>query len=329
MLTLMDMMALSSITPLDKAVMYTIVKASPLAERIPFEEVGDLQITTLEARDLPAPSYGPLNPTSVPVVSVSWQNRSQTLKLIRDKIPIDQQLVGNASSFVNIETAAIEQYTKGVAYELARLFLRGDPGSNPDQPAGLEYLFLTDSRLSNGTTNPATQKQVVDAANQNSDMTVAADQLKLVNGLHTLMSLVEGGADIFITNRQVYLKIGEALRAQRLFSQVKDQFGRFITTFGDGGPMIIDAGYTASGAKARGTQVIPTGTSQDDIITDAVIAVKFGKTLLTGLQKGPLQTKQYPVDGNSFPNRITTFEWAHSPCAVVNPFSTALLRRAA
>ena len=329
-ITLADLLQLSTISQLEKSVIFTILDASPFAQLLPFEDIGDLQVVVHEARDLPTPTHSPLNPSSITVVNVAWQQRTETLRMIRDKIPIDRQLLNNKSALFNLEAESIRLYSEAVAYELVRVAFRGDPATTVDEPPGLEYKFLTDGRLSDGTAAPSTQKQVVDGNNQNGDMTASADRLKLINGMHELASLIAGGMpDVFVTNRETILAMGEALRAERMFAVTKDMFGRRVMTFGEGGPPIIDAGDTVAGAKDRSTQVLPTSTSANDLISDSVYAIKFGKTMCTGLQKGSLDVQRHGENSADWPNKITTFEWVYNPIVITNFSAVAVLRRAA
>ncbi len=327
-LTLADMAQLSTVTPFTQAVLYSILSASPLAARLPFEETGDLQTLVMEATGLPTPSHRPINPSSVTIATAKFGQRTETLKIMSDKIPVDRQLLNNRSSHVNPKTAAMEQYTKAVAYELVDQYVNGSPATDPDEPGGLAYRFQTDTRISDGTATPSTQLQVIDANDQNRDMTSAAEQQDLLNDIHELMSLIDGGnPDILLTNRQGWLNIGIAARAQRMMAVTRDFFGRAVQTFGEGGPVVIDAGYPPASVITRGTQVIPTSTTANDITSDAIFAIKFGPTLSGGLQKGTPEAMDFAENSADFPNVVGAYEWVYG-FHLTNPFSVALLRRA-
>lgn len=331
-MTFAQMANLATLSPLSKAVIYSVLSPSPLLQKIPFDDVGDLQTLVMEATGFPVPSHRAINPTAITVVNAEFSQRTEQLKIMSDQIRIDRQLLNNKSSHVNPRTAAIEQYTKAVAYETVRSYVRGSPAVNPDEPAGLEYRFTIDPRISDGTAAPATQLQVVDAGvdAQAMDVTVAAEQEKMINDTHNALSLVDGGnAEIMLLNRQTWLNYGSVTRSQRIFRTDKDMFGRSVMTFGDGGPALIDAGYTPAGAFDRSVQIIPNdgaAGSTNDIITDACFFIKFASNMHGGLQKMAPETIDLNTDAGSFPNITYAFEWVYG-FHLTNPFSVVLGRR--
>jgi len=328
-MTLPEMLNLSTLTPLTKGVVYSIVRESPLARSIPFQDIGDLSVLMIENQGLPTPGHRAINPTSISEKKVPFGQRSETLKIMSDKITVDRQLLNNRSSHVNPMAASIEGYSKAVAYELVNQLINGDPFTNTDEPAGLVYRFKNDGRLSDGSNNPATQKRVVDANNTSPDFTTAADRNKLFNAIHEAFSIMDGGApDIMVTNRQVILGLSSAARnAGTLFSQSRDQYDRPLTTFQ--GVPIVDAGVKPVGALSLATanQILPTGTT-DDLVTDAIYLFKWGPTMFTGIQKQMMETIRFPEDAGTFPLNTVAFEWAYG-FHLVNPFSVAVIRRAA
>ena len=323
-MTFAEMANLSTLTPLSQRVIYSVLAPSPLLQSLPFEDVGDLQVLLMEATGIPTPNHRAINPIAITIQTAQFGQRTEQLKIMSDQIRIDRQLLNNKSTHVNPRTAAIEQYTKGVAYETNNMFVRGSPAVNPDQPAGIEYRYLTDARISDGSLAPATQLQVFDANDQNKGVTDADDRA-MINDAHEVMSLIDGmNPDILLTNRQVWLRFGVAARNQRMFDTTKDMFGRAVMNFA--GASIIDAGYTAAGAFNRTPQIIPTGTSANDLITDSVFAIKWGNTMIGGLQKMAPETIDLTQDASTFPNVSYAFEWVYG-FHLTNPFAIALGRR--
>ena len=230
-MTFAEMANLSTLTPLSQRVIYSVLAPSPLLQTLPFEDVGDLQVLLMEATGIPTPNHRAINPIAITIQTAQFGQRTEQLKIMSDQIRIDRQLLNNKSTHVNPRTAAIEQYTKGVAYETNNMFVRGSPAVNPDQPAGIEYRYLTDARISDGSLAPATQLQVFDANDQNKGVTDADDRA-MINDAHEVMSLIDGmNPDILLTNRQVWLRFGVAARNQRMFDTTKDMFGRAVMNF--------------------------------------------------------------------------------------------------
>lgn len=320
---------LTVVSPLTQRVAYVIARESPVARAIPFEDVGDLSVMLIENQGLPTPAHRPLNPSSISEKTVPFGQRRETLKILSDKVQVDRQFRNNRSAIVDPLAASVEGYTKAVAYEIVNQFINGDPDVTIDEPAGLAWRFEHDARLGDGTTSPATGVRVVDANNQNADMTTAAARNKLFNSLHEALGIMDGGmADLMITNRQVLLGLSEAARnAGTLFQQTRDQYDRPLNLFN--GIPIVDAGVKPAGVLDLTSQILPTSTSADDLVSDAIYLVKWGPQMLTGIQKGPLETIRFDPDkdASSFPNHIVAFEWVYG-FHVVNPYSVAIIRRA-
>lgn len=328
-MTLADMAQLSTLQPWTQRILYSILMPSPLASRIPFDDVGDIRTMVMEIRQLPTVHHRPLNPPSVNVASASFGQRVESLSIISDKIGVDRQALGNKSSHVDPMAAEVEAYTKAVAYEMCNMYINGDPVANPDQPGGLVYRFLTDLRLSDGSAAPATQKQVIDANKQDRDFATAGETHAFLDDIHALLSLIDGGnPDVLITNRQGILAFGKAARRERLFRTDRDQFGRGVDIFGEpgSGVPVIDAGYTGAGAFTRGTQVIPTSTSANDLVSDSIFAVKFGQTQSGGLQKRPPESQKFAENSADWPRVVGSYEHVYG-FQVTNPFSVAVYRR--
>lgn len=322
-LTLADMAQLSTLAPMTRAIVYAILSRSQLFDRLPFDDVGDINTMVMEARSLPTPDHRALNAASA-VATVKFGQRVESLKTISNKIPIDRQLLNNKSSHVNPRVAAMDQYARAVAYEMVNQFVNGDPFVNADQPGGLIYRFKNDLRLSDGSSAPATQKQVVDANSQNLDLTVAANRLAFLNNVHEMVSLIDGGnPDILLGNRQALLAFGKAARGERQLRTDRDMFGRRVEMWED--IPIIDAGYTPAGAIDRSVQVIPTSTTADDF-SDAIFAIKFGTMEMGGLQKQAPETIEFAENSADFPNLVGAYEHVYG-WHFTNPFAVACLRR--
>jgi hypothetical protein len=323
---------LTTISPLTQRVAYVIARESPVARAIPYEDVGDLSVMMVENQGLPTPAHRALNPASITEKTVPFGQRRETLKIMSDKVQVDRQFRNNRSSIVDPLAATIEGYSKAVAYENVSQFINGDPSVTVNEPAGLAWRFKNDLRLSDGSLNPATQKRVVDANNTNPDFTSAAARNKLFNAIHEALSIMDGGTcDLMITNRQVILGLSEAARnAGTLFQQTRDQYDRPLNLFG--GIPIVDAGVKPAGVLdlATAQQVLPTSTTADDLVSDAIYLIKWGPTMLTGIQKGPLETIRFAPDKDSsaFPNHVVAFEWVYG-FHLVNPYAIAVIRRAA
>lgn len=329
MLTMADMANLGTLTPFQKVVIYSMLANSQLFDLLPFDDTGDLNVMVMEATGLPTPDHRPINPTTVNVARAQFGQRPEALKIISNRITVDRQQLNNRSSHVDPRTSAIEQYMKSLAYQIVNMFINGNPVINPDEPGGLSFRFLTDTRLSDGTPNPATQLQVIDANDINRDLTIAANRQDFLNDIHELISLIDGGnPDVLITNRQGWLRVGIATRGERMFSTSKDMFGRQVQRFGDDGPIIIDSGYPPSAVFTRATLVQPFVTAGgDDLVSNSIYAVKFGTSQVGALQKIPPEVIEFAENSADFPLVVAAYEWVYG-FHVTNPFATALLRRA-
>lgn len=319
------------VSPLTKGVIYTIVRESPLMQKIPFKDIGDIQLMMFEADDLPVPGYRALNSSTVNEVSATLARRTETLKVLSNKIVVDRQFRDNKSNVVDPVAFQMEAYSKAIAYEVVDKFFNGDPDTNPDEPAGLIYRFRVDHRLSDGSPSPGTQRRVIDANNFGGDMTTANARAKLWDALHSAFSIMDGGtADCIVTNRQGVLAITAAARygtGVGGFNVTQDAFGRKVMEFM--GIPILDAGVKAAGAKdlAVSQQVIPYETgSQTNPWSNTIWVLKFGDTMLTGVQKRALEViRKDPQVTHPFIE--VWFEWVYG-FHLFSPFSVVAIRRA-
>lgn len=324
-MTLTQYLEGTQLNPITKGVIYTMVKASPVASRLPFETIGDIQLMMYEADEVPVPSHRALNSSTVTEVSASMTRRTETLKIIANTIKVDRQLTDNKSAVIDPIAFQVEAYSKGVAYELVNMLFWGDPDSNPDQPAGLVYRFLTDPRLSDGSPAPGTQKRVIDANNLNADMTLAASRAKFWDALHQAFSIMPEMPDVIITNRQGRLAFASAARygaGSGGYSVDRDNFDRIVERFM--GVPILDAGVTAAGARDLDTtkQIIPTTGNW----ANSIWLLKFGVEWFTGIQKRPLEVIRKDPR-HTVPFVEVYFEWAYG-FHLFNPFSVVVIRRA-
>lgn len=324
-MTYAEYMNLATVQPLDQRVMYAIVRESPIARAVPFQDIGDMSIMLLENAGLPTPGYRPINPTSISEKKVPFNQRTETLKILSDKLVVDRQLLDNKSSYQNPLSASLEGYSRAVGYQIVDSFINGDPAVNVDEPAGLVYRFQNDPRLSDGSAAPATQKQVIDANLNGADFTVAANANALIDSFHLALDLLDGGtADAIITNRQTRQNLRKAVLGQKWFDTAKDQFGRTVMSFN--GIPVLDAGVKPAGVTDRAVaqQIIGNGAGNWD---DAVYFVQFGTNAVHGLQKRAMETKKFEPDQNSWPNHVVIFEWVYG-FHITNPFTVVAIRRA-
>jgi len=87
-------------------------------------------------------------------------------------------------------------------------------------------------------------------------------------------------------------------------------------------------GYPPAAVFDRSIQVLPyVVAGGDDLVSNAIYAVKFGTTMCGGLQKMAPETVEFTENSADFPMIVAAFEWVYG-FHLINPFSVAVLRRA-
>jgi hypothetical protein len=124
-----------------KGIIETIVKDSPILERLPFIQIVGNSLKYNREKTLPTVAwYDPVTDTWT-TSEPAFEACSSTLCIMGGDADVDNFLKATRSNVQDLEAAIIEQKAKAVRHEFENCFINGDTGSNAKQFNGL-YVTL-------------------------------------------------------------------------------------------------------------------------------------------------------------------------------------------
>jgi hypothetical protein len=261
-----------------QGVVETIVKDSPVLQRLPFIEIVGNGLTYNQEKTLPNIDFYDVGDTwaeSTP----TFEQITANLKIMGGDADVDNFLKSTRSNVQDLEAAVIELKAKALRDKFEETFVYGDSDSNAKQFDGLRTLIDTES-----------------AGDQVIAMGATGATLTL-NKLDELIDAVKGGKpDMLIMSRRSRRKINALVRAAGgvMAETDRDKWGNFVQLW-DGVPIgtndwILDT-HTVAGS-------VETATTGGTCST--IYAVQFGEGALCGLTSpghlqaepvGPLENK--------------------------------------
>jgi len=253
-----------------QGVVETIIKDSPMLQRLPFIEIVGNGLTYNQEKTLPEIDFYDVGDTwaeSTP----TFEQITTTLKIMGGDADIDNFLKATRSNLQDLEAAVIELKAKAVKDKFEEAFIYGDSATNAKQFDGLRRLIDTTT-----------------VSDQMIAMGASGDTLTL-DKLDELIDAIKGGKpNMLLMSRRSRRKINALVRAASSGMMVteRDNFGNFIQLW-DGIPVgvndwILDSHTVASS--------LETGTTGGTCST--IYAVQFGEGALCGLTSpGHLQVE--------------------------------------
>ena len=260
-----------------QGVVETIVKDSPVLQRMPFIEIVGNGLTYNQEKTLPGIDFydvGDEWAESTP----TFEQITANLKIMGGDADVDNFLKSTRSNIQDLEAAVIELKAKALRDKFEEIFIYGDATTSPKQFDGLRLLVDTESA----------GDQVIAMSDTGATLTLAK--------LDELIDAVKGGKpDMLLMSRRSRRKMNALVRAAGGMTETdRDQWGNFIQLW-DSVPIgvndwILDT-HTVSGG-------VETGTTGGTCST--IYAVQFGEGALCGLTSpghlqaepvGPLENK--------------------------------------
>jgi hypothetical protein len=230
-------------------VIETIIKDSPVLQRLPFIEIVGNGLTY--NREATAPSAGFFDVGDTWTESTpTFTQQTVTLKIMGGDADIDNFLLSTRSNLQDLETAVVQLKAKAVRQLFEQTFVTGDATANPKSFDGLDKLA-----------DPA----------QSISMGVNGGSLTL-DKLDELIDTVKGGKpDLLLLSRRSRRSVNKLARTSGSFLEAdRDEFGQMLQ-FYDG----IGIGVSDYISDAQ-----TVGTSTD---CSTIYAFQFGEGALAGL----------------------------------------------
>jgi hypothetical protein len=269
-----------------QGVVETIVKDSPVLQRLPFIEIVGNGLTYNQENTLPNIDFYDVGDTwneSTPTFTQLTAN----LKIMGGDADVDNFLKSTRSNIQDLEAAIIELKAKALQSKFEEMFIYGNTVTSSKQFDGLKKLINT------GTAGP----QVIAMGTAGATLTLGK--------LDELIDAVKGGKpDMLLMSRRSRRKINAIVREDGGMTQSdRDQWGNFVQLW-DSIPVgvndwILDTHVVASS--------VETATTGGDCST--IYAVQFGEGALCGLTSpGHLQVEPVGALENKDASR-TRVKW--------------------
>jgi hypothetical protein len=252
-----------------QGIVETIIKDSPILQRLPFIEIAGNGLTYNQEKTLPDIDFYEVGDTwseSTP----TFEQLTANLKIMGGDADVDNYLKATRSNVQDLEAAVIELKAKALRDKFEETFIYGDTGVNSKQFDGLRKLINTGSA----------SEQVIAMSDTGATLTLAK--------LDELIDAVKGGKpDMLLMSRRSRRKLNALVRASGGITETdRDQWGNFMQIW-DGVPIgvndwILDT-HTMSGG-------VETGTTGGTCST--IYAIQMGEGALCGLTSpGHLQAE--------------------------------------
>jgi len=253
-------------------------KESFMLEKMKFHTVNSLKAKSLRIQSLPTLQNRDLNAAYTHSTG-KIEPLEENAFLFGGRVDFDHQLEGGDDLINDPAAWNVKMYAKALAYGWNADLINNTPSANTKSIVGLRYRVLNDF-----------SGQIVDGGGvdiSSDASTLSANQNTLLDAIAaSIYKCEEHTCDMILTSDTVKLRLESALRQQSLYATVKDSFGRTISTFGEGGPMLVDMGYKADQttkifADDEGATGIPTGSAGKS----SMMFVKLGDEYVTGFQR--------------------------------------------
>ena len=243
-----------------QGVVETIVKDSPIAQRLPFIEIVGNGLTYNQEKTLPSIDFYDVGDTwaeSTP----TFEQITANLKIMGGDADVDNFLKATRSNIQDLEGAVIELKAKALRDKFEEIFVYGDSSVDAKQFDGLKTLIDT----------AAASDQVIAMGATGATLTL--------NKLDELIDAVKGGKpDMLLMSRRSRRKINALVRAAGgMMDTDRDTWGNFVQLW-DGIPIGVNDWILDTHVLVDSLETATTGGT-----CSTIYAIQFGEGALCGL----------------------------------------------
>jgi len=243
-----------------QGVVETIVKDSPILQRLPFIEIVGNGLTYNQEKTLPNIDFYDVGDTwaeSTP----TFEQITANLKIVGGDADVDNFLKATRSNVQDLETAVIELKAKALRDKFEDTFIYGDSSQNAKQFDGLKELIDT----------ATASDQVIAMGATGATLTLAK--------LDELIDAIKGGKpNMLLMSRRSRRKINALVRAAGgMMDTDRDTWGNFVQLW-DGVPTGVNDWILDTHVLVDGLETATTGGT-----CSTIYAIQFGEGALCGL----------------------------------------------
>jgi len=243
-----------------QGVVETIVKDSPILQRLSFIEIVGNVLTYNQEKTLPTIDFYDVGDTwaeSTP----TFEQKTANLKIMGGDADVDNFLKATRSNIQDLEAAVVELKAKALKDKFEETFIYGDLTANAKQFDGLRKLIDTTTASS----------QVIAMGPTGATLTLAK--------LDELIDAVKGGKpDLLLMSRRSRRKLNALVRAAGgMIETDRDNWGNFIQLW-DGIPIGVNDWILDTHVVSGGVETATTGDT-----CSTIYAFQMGEGALCGL----------------------------------------------
>jgi len=306
--------------PLRKSVLNDMIMEASLLEFVPWESINQLNTTLVKLKTLPSVGYRQIN-GAFSESTGTFEQKSESVALGGLDIDVDIAVARAGNSIADVRSTQQMMALMQWAYTFNQKFIYGNSGgSTPEEFKGINIRI--DSAVVEGYVDQKLQANDTDTGVLNSS---AASQAFL-DDLDKLITAIPGHQpDLLLMNLDMLRAVRSILRREKLLNNSADMFGRPVTTWGEGGPRLLDIGTTSD----QITKIITStetvaGVADGSGECTSIFAVKFGvEQYCWGIQEYPLEVRDLG-ELQTGPQLRTRIDWPHG-IATLSPKSCARL----
>jgi hypothetical protein len=243
-----------------QGVVETIVKDSPILQRLSFIEIVGNVLTYNQEKTLPTIDFYDVGDTwaeSTP----TFEQKTANLKIMGGDADVDNFLKATRSNIQDLEAAVVELKAKALKDKFEETFIYGDLTANAKQFDGLRKLINTTTASS----------QVIAMGPTGATLTLAK--------LDELIDAVKGGKpDLLLMSRRSRRKLNALVRAAGgMIETDRDNWGNFVQLW-DGIPIGVNDWILDTHVVSGGVETATTGDT-----CSTIYAFQMGEGALCGL----------------------------------------------
>ncbi|WP_427036497.1 major capsid protein [Cytobacillus pseudoceanisediminis] len=248
---------------LQRGVIETFARTSPVLELLPFMTIAGNSYQYNQEKTLPNIEYRGINEAYTEGAG-EVVRKSESLVMLGGDVDVDKFIVKTLGNVNDQRAIQTQMKVKALSKQFTKDFFKGDSENK------------TNNKFDGLDVRIAANGQAIFGDNAGS----AAAVLTL-NKLHELLDMVEGGADALFMSKAMRREMQKLLEGQTHYVQVgKDNFGRPIEFFGDVAIRTVEDDVLPF------TESIGDGLN-DNATTGSIYAVKFGaQEAIAGLTNG-------------------------------------------
>jgi len=259
-----------------KGVIETIIKDSPVLQKLPFIEIVGNGLTYNREKAMTAAAFYAVDGDWAAPPAITFDKLTAELKILGQDADVDNYIKATRQNIQDIEAAVIELTAKSVRHKFEQTFIYGTTTAYLGEAADANAFDGVWKLLNTGVAND----QLVSMGGTGATLTLTK--------LDELIDTVKGGKpDLLVMSRRSRRKLATLMRALGSIEVGQDEFGNFITLY-NGIPVAVNDWIKDTHTLVGGVETATTGGA-----SSVIYAIAFGEGAVAGITgPGALQVEK-------------------------------------